>query len=107
MMRKIVRKTVVGAGIVLVALAPAGSAFAAARSSAAASARPPVSCSSDQVRRHLRDGTGLRCPVVASNSTQASGAGYQHQSGPMDGSGPRAAPAQDGTGLQWHPWSRS
>ena len=58
-----------------------------------------ATCTYDQNREQLRlrDGTGVRHDTQVVTPTQAAG----HRSGPMDGSGPQADPALDGTGNQW------
>ena len=59
-------------------------------------------CTGDQSgdRIQARDGTG---PNHAANSlgTPSTAGGNQHQSGPMDGSGPLPDRPMDGTGNQW------
>ncbi|HUZ21293.1 MAG TPA: hypothetical protein VMU75_12050 [Acidimicrobiales bacterium] len=111
-MRKILRNTLVTGGMTLVALAPAATAFAATapqRAAAVPASTAQATCTQDQaqdqIRLHLRDGTGLRHPAASQTKVGTATAAYQHRSGPMDGTGPRAAPALDGSGNQWHPWS--
>ena len=93
------KKALVSGGLTLALVVPAGVAVAATTSGGTANPNTsaPV-CNGDHVMLRLHDGTGWR---HVAGSTQASGGGYQHKSGPQDGSGPRAAPALDGTGQQW------
>ena len=56
-------------------------------------------CTCDQNRVRLQDGTGK--VAVPNSPSPGPSSGYQHMSGPQDGTGPQADRPLDGTGNQW------
>lgn len=97
------RKALVAGGLGLAVLVPSGVALAGTTPAGAATTQKTCTGNHDQLR--LRDGTGPRHATMAADKSAAAhaGSGYQHKSGPQDGTGPQANPPRDGTGNQWRP----
>ena len=97
-MKKTLKRTAVITGILVAVTVPAGVAVAAA--GPGPSANPAATCTYDQQRLQVRDGTGPQHEVRAGD--QASGThGEAYQAGPQDGTGPQADRPLDGTGNQF------
>ena len=101
-MRKFHKGLLVG-GVALAVLVPAGMVAA---DQGDGQGRGPANatrdCTGDQAQDRIqaRDGTGPRHAEITTGTATATN-GNQHQSGQMDGSGPRADRPLDGTGNQW------
>ena len=95
-------KALAAGGVALAVLVPSGVALAATTDPGAANT-PAVTrtCTGDQQMLQMRDGTGWRHTADSSTVQPGSGPGYQHMSGPQDGTGPRADRPMDGSGHQW------
>jgi len=93
-MRNNLRKVVVATGVLAALTIPASAAYAATQRTGPGQ-QAGISCTYDQSRDQLRlhDGTGV--------PTTADPAGHAYRSGPMDGTGPQADRALDGTGNSW------
>ncbi len=102
-MRRGLRYGIVASGLAAMSLVPVGVASAA---SVTGTSPGPGTCTGDQQRLHLRDGTGGRAlhGAVAPRASAAVPGGYHHASGPTDGTRTGVRPL-DGTGSQWH-WLR-
>lgn len=91
--------SVMAAGV----LVPGGVAVAATTGTTGSptTTTAPV-CNGDHQMLRLHDGTGWRHTTAdGTMMTVQPGAGYQHRSGPQDGTGPMADRPMDGTGQQW------
>jgi hypothetical protein len=87
------RRGLVGAVVTVVCLVPTGVALAAQVQPSASVARVGAPCTGDRLQVHDRDVLYLH------DGSRYVTLGYPH--GAMDGSGPIAAHAMDGTGNQW------
>ena len=92
-------KTLVGGALVIGSLVPASVVSAAPRHAPATPSQATTQCSGDQTRLRLQDGTGK--VAVPNSPSPGPSSGYQHMSGPQDGTGPQADRPLDGTGNQW------
>jgi len=101
-MRKF-HKALVAGGVAAAVLVPAASALAAGYGPGNGRDDATPVCTGDQAMDQLRarDGSGWRHTLSDGTTVEARGAGYQHQSGTMDGTGPQADRALDGTGNRW------
>jgi hypothetical protein len=97
-MKKILKRTAVVGGLALALAVPAGVAYAATQPGPAGNGS--ATCTYDQDRLQLRDGTGPQHEAVVSGAA-VTGTGHSYQAGPLDGSGPRADRPLDGTGNQF------
>ncbi len=93
------QKVLVAGGLAAAVLVPAGVAVAATTDAGGPAATRV--CTGDRDMLRLRDGTGWRHTAADGTTvTVQPGSGYQHRSGPQDGTGPMADRALDGTGQQ-------
>jgi hypothetical protein len=97
-MKEILKRTAMVTGVLVAVTVPAGVAFAA--TGPGPSANPPATCTYDQQRLRLHDGTGLQHAARADAQTSGS-YGDANQAGPQDGTGPLADRPLDGTGNQF------
>jgi hypothetical protein len=98
-MRKI-HKALLAGGVSLAVLLPVGAAFADSPGSGRGGNGVAPTCTGDPTmdRVQARDGTGWRHTLADGTIVEMPNASRQHQSGPMDGTGPRAERPMDGSG---------
>ncbi len=100
-MRKI-HKALLAGGVSLAVLLPVGAAFADSSGSGRGGNGVAPTCTGDQAmdRTQARDGTGWRHTLADGTTVEMPNAPHGYQTGPMDGSGPRADRPMDGSGNQ-------
>lgn len=100
-MRKI-HKALLAGGVSLAVLLPVGAAFADSSGSGRGGNGVAPTCTGDQAMDQVqaRDGTGWRHTLADGTIVEMPNTGHQHQTGPMDGSGPQADRPMDGSGNQ-------